>query len=73
MAIYSMTTCGFTLCGHVDGVAVGGQAQVNMYLAGPLGLSVSAELDWVGGDSLVLPGGVATMIVAGPVIRWSDQ
>jgi hypothetical protein len=73
MAIYSMTTCGVTLCGHVDGVAVGGHAQANMYLAGPLGLSVSAELDWAGGDSLVLPGGVAAMVVAGPVIRWSDQ
>jgi hypothetical protein len=30
-------------------------------------------VDWVGGNSLVLPGDVAEMVVAGPVIRWSDQ
>jgi hypothetical protein len=73
MAIYSMATCGVSLCGRVAGVAVGGHAQTNVYVAGSLGVSVSAEVDWVGGNSLVLPGDVAAMVVAGPVIRWSDQ
>jgi hypothetical protein len=72
-AIYSMTTCGQTLCGRVVGVALGGHAQADVYVAGPLGVSVSANADWVGGSSLVIPSGVAVMVLAGPVLRWSDQ
>jgi len=70
LAIYSMTTCGPTLCGRVVGVALGGHAQADVYVAGPLGISVSANADWVGGSSLVIPGGVAVMVLAGPVLRW---
>jgi len=71
LAIYSMTTCGQTLCGRVVGVALGGHAQADVYVAGrPLGISVSANADWVGGSSLVIPGGVAVMVLAGPVLRW---
>ncbi len=61
------------LCGSVVGVALGGNAQADVFLAGPLGVSVSANAAWVGGRSLVLPGGVAVMVVAGPVLRWSDK
>jgi hypothetical protein len=39
----------------------------------PLGVSVSANVDWIGGRSRVLPGGLAAMIVAGPVLRWSAK
>lgn len=71
LSIYSMPACGVTfLCGRVVGVAPGGNAQADMYFTGPLGVSVSANVDWIGGRSHVLPGGVAAMIVAGPVLRW---
>lgn len=74
LSLYSMPACGNTLCGGpVVGVAPGVHAQTNVYVVGPLGVSVSANVDWVGGRSLVLPGGVAAMVVAGPVLRWSAQ
>jgi hypothetical protein len=73
LSLYSMPACGVTLCGRIAGVAPGAHAQTNVYVAGPLGVSVSANVDWVGGRSLVLPGGVAAMVVAGPVLRWSAQ
>ncbi|WP_438019859.1 hypothetical protein WMF18_12665 [Sorangium sp. So ce315] len=71
VAIYFMPACGSALCGHVAGVAVGAHAQTNAYVAGPLGVSVSANVDWVGGSSLVLPGHVSVLVVVGPVLRWS--
>src|ERR1044072_4729467 len=49
-SIYYMTACGLTLCGRVAGVAVGGHAQTDVYLAGPLGISVSANVEWIGGN-----------------------
>jgi hypothetical protein len=71
LSVYSMPACGVTfLCGRVVGVAPGGHAQADVYFAGPLGVSVSADVDWIGGRSLVLPAGVAVMVVAGPVLRW---
>jgi hypothetical protein len=73
LSLYSMPACGIRLCGRVAGVAPGAYARTNVYVAGPLGVSVSANVDWVGGRSLVLPGGVAAMVVAGPVLRWSAQ
>lgn len=74
LSVYSMPACGVTLlCGRVVGVAPGGHAQGEVYFAGPLGLSVSANLDWIGGRSLVLPGGIVAMAVAGPVLRWRSK
>jgi hypothetical protein len=73
LSVYSMPACGRTLCGRVAGVAPGGFVQTEMYFAGPLGVSVSGNVDWVGGESLVLPGGVAVMVLAGPVLRWSAK
>ncbi len=71
LSIYSVPACGVTLlCGRVVGVAPGGHAQADVYVAGPLGVSVSANVDWIGGRSRVLPGGLAAMIVTGPVLRW---
>lgn len=70
VSTYSIPACGLTLCGRIAGVALGGHAQTDVYIAGPLGISVSANVDWVGGRSLVLPGGWVVMVVAGPVIRW---
>ncbi|WP_437324466.1 hypothetical protein [Sorangium sp. So ce381] len=71
VAIYFMPACGSSLCGHVAGMAVGAHAQTNAYVAGPLGVSVSVNVDWVGGSSLVLPGYVSVLVVVGPVLRWS--
>lgn len=51
-------------------MAVGGHAQMNAYVAGPLGVSVSANVDWIGGNGLVLPGHASVIAVAGPVLRW---
>jgi hypothetical protein len=74
LSIYSMQACGATLlCGRVVGVAPGGHAQADVYFAGPMGVSVSANLDWIGGSSAVLPGGVAAMVVVGPMLRWSAE
>ena len=71
LSVYSMPTCGVTLlCGRVAGVAPGGHAQADVYFAGPLGVSVSANVDWIGGRSRVIPDGVAALVVAGPVLRW---
>jgi hypothetical protein len=73
LSLYSMTACGVTLCGPVVGVSPGVHVQTNVYLTELLGVSVSANVDWVSGSSLVLPGGVAAMVVAGPVLRWSAK
>jgi hypothetical protein len=73
LSIYSMPACGAKLCGRVAGLSPGGHARVNVYLFGPLGISVDGNVDWVGGKSLVLPGGVAAMVVAGPVLRWRSK
>ncbi|XXT17258.1 hypothetical protein WME94_44235 [Sorangium sp. So ce429] len=70
-AIYFMPACGNALCGRVAGMAVGGHAQTNVYVTGPLGVSVSANVDWVDGSSLVPPGHLSVLVVAGPVLRWS--
>jgi hypothetical protein len=73
-SIYSMVACNTALlCGRVVGVSPGGHAQVNVYFAGPLGVSISAGVDWIGGISLVIPGSVAATILAGPVFRWSRR
>lgn len=73
ISFYSMPACGLTLCGRVAGVAPGAHVQTSIYFAGPLGVSVSANVDWVGGKSLVLPGGIAAMVVVGPVFRWRSK
>lgn len=72
-SLYNMQACGLSLCGRVVGVAPGGHAQADVYFAGPLGASVSVNVNWIGGSSLVLPGGLALMVVAGPVLRWRAQ
>jgi hypothetical protein len=72
-SVYSIPACGTALCGRVFGLAPGGHAQASIYISESLGVSVSGNVDWVGGGSLVLPGGVAATVVAGPVLRWSNQ
>ncbi len=72
-ALYYMTACGLALCGPVAGLAAGGHAQADVYFAEPVGVSVSANVNWIGGRSLVLPGGLAVMVLAGPVLRWRTK
>jgi len=73
LSIYSMPACGATLCGRVVGLAAGGHFQADIYLAEPPGVSVSADVDWIGGSSRVLPGGVAAMVIAGLVFRLRSR
>ncbi len=69
LSIYSMPACNGTTCRRVVGLSLGGHAQLDAYLTGPLGISVSVNVDWIGGNSIVLPGSVAVTAVAGPIVR----
>lgn len=69
LSFYSMLACGSVICRRVEGAAPGGYGQVDWYFAGPLGVSVSANVAWYGGRSLALPGSAAIMVTAGPVLR----
>ncbi|MEO7330220.1 MAG: hypothetical protein ABI193_16715 [Minicystis sp.] len=73
LSIYSMSACGVAFCGRIAGISPGGYAQATVYLTGPVGVALSANLGWVGGESIVLHRGLAAMIVAGPVVRWSSK
>lgn len=73
LALYSMPACNEIVCGRIVGLSPGGQVQVNVYLIGSLGLSVSANVGWIGGDNGVIPDAVAGTVLAGPVVRWSVQ
>lgn len=73
LAVYSMVACGPVWCGRVVGLAPGGHAGASVYLAGALGVAIDAHVAWVGGSSLVVPGGVAVLVVAGPVLRWRSE
>lgn len=71
LSIYSMIACSAaSLCGRVVGLSPGALAQASLYLAGPLGVSVSAGVDWISGRSLVLSNNVAATVIIGPVLRW---
>jgi len=69
LSFYSMPACGVAFCRRVTGAAPGGHAQTDWYFAGPLGVSVSANVAWYEGSSLTLPGSVAVMVTAGPILR----
>jgi len=70
LSIYSMIVCGIVICQRVVGVAPGGHAQIDWYLTERMGISVSGNLDWAGGSSRVLPGGLVVMVTAGPILRF---
>jgi hypothetical protein len=69
-SIYSIPACDASTCRRVVGLSAGGHAQFDAYLTGPLGLSASVNLDWIGGNSIVLPGSLAITAVAGPILRF---
>ncbi len=69
---YAMTACSPVLCGRVVGLAPGVDATVDWFshlLAGALGVRAAASVGWYGGASVVLPGGLAVMVTAGPIVR----
>ncbi|WP_437332156.1 hypothetical protein [Sorangium sp. So ce394] len=72
-SIYWMPVCGVALCNRVVGIAPGGHVQADWYFSDPLGASVSANLDWVGGSSRVLHGNLMAMVTAGPVWRFGGE
>lgn len=72
-SFYSMPACTATRCRRVFGFSVGGAAHVELYFAGPVGVAASVSVDWLGGNSIILPGGVAAAALAGPVLRWSGR
>lgn len=69
---YSMPACGGEWCARQSGLSPGGRARLDLYFAGPLGISIGGSVDWLSGTA-VLPGGVAASAVAGPVLKWGDQ
>lgn len=73
LSAYWLPACGITVCRRVIGVAPGGHAQTDWYFSEPLGASVSANLDWVGGSSRVLHENLVVMVTAGPVWRFGGE
>ena len=73
LSVYLMPVCSPLVCGQVLGLSPGAQAQAEVYLAGPLGVAVTASAGWMGGRSYSLSGGVAAMVIAGPVLRWTSK
>jgi len=72
LALYTMPACSPAACTRVVGIGLGGHARVSFYFAGPLGLALWGGVDWIGGSSVILPGGVVATIAAGPLVRWRN-
>ncbi len=70
LSIYGMPACSPKQCGRVVGWGPGGHVQYNGYFAGPVGVSLSANVDWVGGQSPLLPGTLTVMLIGGLLVRW---
>jgi hypothetical protein len=47
--------------------------ELSAYLAGPLGVAVSVDVNYLVGDLGALYGSVAAAAVAGRVLRWSAK
>jgi hypothetical protein len=72
VAGYSLLACNDQVngCRRVTGVGPGAHLQAAFYFAGALGVSTWASVEWLGGSSAILPGGLAGTLFAGPVLRW---
>lgn len=70
VSFYSMPACNPAFCGRIVGASGGGHAHVSLYLVGPLGVSASASVEWIGGNNGVLRDDVSATFLAGPVGRW---
>jgi hypothetical protein len=73
ISVLSMPVCAEVICDRVEGVLPGGHVQIDWYLLGPLGVSVSANVDWLVGGSRVVSEGPVVMLTAGPVLRLEVQ
>jgi hypothetical protein len=61
-------------CKRVEGITPGIHVQANLYLAGPLGLSLWSSIDWATQGSSILPSGSVTgTVLVGPVLRWRTK
>lgn len=69
LSILSLSVCASRICDRVEGLAPGGHAQVDWFFFGPLGVSVSGNLDWIVQGSRIVAEGPVGMITAGPVVR----
>lgn len=72
LSVYSAPACGVEQCARLRGLAPGGRAQLELYFAGPLGLSASTSVDWLTGSD-VLPAGLALAAAAGPIVKWGGK
>lgn len=70
---YRIVACGVEVCGPVLGIAVGAHARIDYSIKGPLGLSASGGVDWFGGRSAALPGGLAVTITVGPSVTFGER
>ena len=73
LSVLSLPVCAKSICDRVEGVAPGGHVQIDWYLLGPLGVSVSGNADWLVGGSRVVSEGPVVMFTAGPVLRMEVQ
>jgi hypothetical protein len=73
LAVFYLPACGIKYCARTTGVAPGAHAQVEVYFFGPLGVSVTGNVDWIMGDRSVLAGEVVGMLVGGLVLRWGRE
>jgi hypothetical protein len=71
LALYSIPACAPKPCARVGGLAPGGHAQLSVYLAGPLGVSIWGGVEWLGENGLVR--GVVGTVALGPVLRWRSM
>ena len=69
LSLYSLPVCNAHICDRIVGAAPGGHVQADWFFAGPLGVSLSANVDWVAGTPRVLAEGPVVMVTAGPVLR----
>lgn len=72
MAAYSTPACGQKMCGRLSGVSPGLIVAIEYYVAEWFGVSANLTADWLTG-SPVLPAGLATTILLGPVLKWSRK
>lgn len=71
LSVFTMPMCGVGWCAPTAGMAAGGQARVDFFFAGSLGVSATLSFEWL--NTPVVPGGVAAIAAVGPVLKWGDR
>jgi hypothetical protein len=73
LSAFYAPACISNRCDRLNGISPGGHVELSAYLAGPLGVAVSVDVNYLVGDLGALYGSVAAAAVAGPVLRWSAK